>query len=50
MINNPTIKNDEHFKDVFGALKGDDTEKKKNFIDLMNTVAYQPNNNNSNNV
>jgi hypothetical protein len=48
MINNPTIKNDENFKDVFGALKGDDTEKKKNFIDLMNTVAYQPNNNNNN--
>jgi hypothetical protein len=45
MINNPTLKNNTHFQDVFDSLKGNEDEKKKNFIDLMNTVAYQPNNN-----
>lgn len=47
MINNSTIKNNTHFQDVFDSLKGDEEEKKKNFIDIMNTVAYQPNKNNS---
>lgn len=50
MMNNSTIKNNTHFQDVFDSLKGNDQEKKKNFIDIMNTIAYQPNNNNSKTV
>lgn len=50
MINNPTIKSNTHFQDIFDSLKGNDAEKKKNFIDLMNTVAYQPNQSNSSSV
>lgn len=41
MINNNTIKQDVHFQDIFDSLKGNENEKKKNFIDLMNTIAYQ---------
>lgn len=50
MINNPTIKNNVHFQDVLDTLKGNDAEKKKNFIDLMNTVAYQPTQSDSSSV
>lgn len=39
MINNPKIQNNEHFKDIMNSLKGSNQEKKKNFIDLMNTIA-----------
>ena len=39
MMNNSTIKNNAHFQDVFDSLKGNDQEKKKNFIDIMNTIA-----------
>jgi len=39
MMNNPEIRGNEHFKDVMNSLKGNSQEKKKNFIDLMNTIA-----------
>lgn len=39
MMNNSTIKQNEHFKDVFNALKGNEQDKMKNFIDIMNTIA-----------
>lgn len=42
MINSPAIKNNEHYKDVFDALKGSPAEKKKNFIDIMNSIAEVP--------
>jgi hypothetical protein len=45
MINNPTIKQNDHFQSIMNSLEGNDAQKKKNLIDLMNTVAYQPNNN-----
>lgn len=41
MMNNPKIKENEHFKDVMDSLKGDANQKKKAFIDIMNTVAMQ---------
>lgn len=47
MINNPTIRQDVHFQDIFKTLKGDDNQKKSSFIDLMNTIAYQPTQNTS---
>jgi hypothetical protein len=39
MINNSTIKQNQHFKDVLNSLKGTEEEKKRNFIDLMNSIA-----------
>lgn len=39
MLTNPNIKNNEHFKEIMDSLKGNDLQKKKNFIDLMNTIA-----------
>ena len=39
MIQNPTIKQNDHYKDVFNSLKGSEQEKMTNFIDLMNTIA-----------
>jgi hypothetical protein len=39
MIKNPTIKQNEHYQDVFKSLKGSEQEKMTNFIDLMNTIA-----------
>ena len=39
MMNNSTIKQNQHFKDVLNSLKGTEEEKKRNFIDLMNTIA-----------
>ena len=39
MMNNPTIKNNTHFQDIFNSLKGNDQEKKKNFTEIMNTIA-----------
>lgn len=48
MMNNPTIKNDSHFQDIFYSLKGNDAEKKKYFMDLMNSVAIQSNPKNTN--
>lgn len=42
MINSPAIKNNQHYKDVFDALKGSPAEKKKNFIDIMNSIAKVP--------
>jgi len=50
MIGNPNIKQNVHFQDIFNSLKGDDSQKKKNFIDLMNTIAFQPTSNNTTNV
>jgi hypothetical protein len=38
-MNNSTIKQNQHFKDVLNSLKGTEEEKKRNFIDLMNTIA-----------
>lgn len=45
MINNPTIRNNANFQQIFETLKGNDEEKKQRFIQLMNTIAY---NNNAN--
>ena len=39
MINNPTIKNNVQYQDVMDTLKGNANDKKKYFIDLMNTTA-----------
>jgi hypothetical protein len=39
MINNPTIKNNVHYEDIMKSLKGNANDKKKYFIDLMNTTA-----------
>ena len=41
MINNPTIKDNIHYKDIMNSLKGDTNQKKKVFIDFMNTLAKQ---------
>jgi hypothetical protein len=41
MMNNPKIKENVHFQDVMDSLKGDANQKKKAFIDIMNTVAMQ---------
>ena len=43
MIKNPTIKQNEHYQDVFKSLKGSEQEKMTNFIDLMNTIASNEN-------
>lgn len=48
MINNPLIKNNDHYQSIFNSLKGSENEKKKNFIDLMNTIAFNSNNKNNN--
>lgn len=50
MLNNPNIKQNVHFQDIFDSLKGNDSDKKKNFIDLMNTIALHQSSNNSTNV
>lgn len=45
IINNPKVKEDIAFQDILKSLKGDDgkgvkcPEKKKNFIELFNTIA-----------
>jgi hypothetical protein len=39
MINNPTIHQNVHYRDVFNSLKGSEKEKMENFIDIMNTIA-----------
>lgn len=39
MINNPTIKDNVHYQDIMKSLKGDTNQKKKIFIDFMNTLA-----------
>ena len=39
MINNPTIKSNVHYEDIMKTLKGDTNQKKKVFIDFMNTLA-----------
>ena len=47
MIKNPTILKNVHYQDIFKSLKGTDQEKMNNFIDLMNTVAMNKNNDSS---
>jgi hypothetical protein len=52
MINNPTINNNYNYQDVMNKLKGNANDKKKYFIDLMNTTAsikpiVNPNNGNT---
>lgn len=42
MIKSPEIKNNQHYQDIFDALKGSPAEKKKNFIDIMNSIAEVP--------
>jgi hypothetical protein len=49
MINNTKITSDHFFEDIWKTLKGSETQKKRNFINLMNTVAMN-NSNTSNNV
>lgn len=45
MIKNSNIKDNVHYQDVFNKLKGNETQKKAQFIDMMNTIA--DNNSNS---
>jgi hypothetical protein len=47
MIKNPTILKNVHYQDIFKSLKGTNQEKMNNFIDLMNTVAMNKNNDSS---
>jgi hypothetical protein len=52
MINNPTIKDNVHYQDIMNSLKGNSNDKKKSFIDFMNTTAsikptVNPNNSNT---
>jgi len=39
MMNSDKIKDNTHFQDIMNSLKGNEQQKKKNFIDLMNTIA-----------
>lgn len=48
MINNTKITSDVFFEDIWKTLKGSEAQKKKNFINIMNTVAMnntKPSNN-----
>lgn len=47
MINDPNIKYNVHYDDVMKVLKGNDKEKKKNFINMMNTIANNKTNQNN---
>lgn len=40
MLKDPTIKNNTATSEIFRVLIGNDAEKKRKFIDMMNTVAY----------
>lgn len=40
--NNYDIRNDNHFKDIYNILKGDEKEQDKNLIKSMNEIAMEP--------
>ena len=46
MLKNKNLNNNQHYKDVMNSLKGDKKQKKKAFVDLMNTVAKVDDNEN----
>jgi hypothetical protein len=43
MLKNKNINNNQHYIDVMKSLKGDKKQKKKAFVDLINTVAKNDN-------
>lgn len=50
MMNNTKITSDVFFEDIWKTLKGSEAEKKKNFINIMNTVAMNNTNRYNTNV